>query len=240
MVGEDVWARSQSKSTLWGTAEDYSTAVVQECLGCQTEKTEKCLGVAESFWRLPLAAKTAVPARSPLERRNAKGGWGGLEWWTPPALGWRDKRSGQSGQGRPWSHLESCSPQSREQLELTQRWGEQLGDSGDHSCYFQTSVRGAQLEMSKRLSTIVSYRLAFKREVSIFTAKRRSSSALRAHASVLSSALKTSPSCSSGDSPVWNTGKASRFNLLCRTGLSVPCVLADPASGVKGNLFWPR
>lgn len=84
------------------------------------------------------------------------------------------------------------------------------------------------------------YRLAFKREVSIFTAKRRSSSALRAHASVLSSALKTSPSCSSGDSPVWNTGKASRFNLLCRTGLSVPCVLADPASGVKGNLFWPR
>lgn len=37
-------------------------------------------------------------------------------------------------------------------------------DSGDHSCYFQTSVCGAQLEMSKRLSTTGGFTVWLLRE----------------------------------------------------------------------------
>lgn len=46
------------------------------------------------------------------------------------------------------------------------------------------------------------YRLAFKREVSIYAAKRAARSAIGSDASSRSGAPKTSPSCSSGNSPV--------------------------------------
>lgn len=57
--------------------------------------------------------------------------------------------------------------------------------------------------------------MAFRREVSISTVKRTSRIDLTANASNRSGVLKTSPGCSSGNSPVWNTGTAELGRLLC-------------------------
>lgn len=89
---------------------------------------------------------------------------------------------------------------SNSEPRAAQAWSEEkkfLVDSGDYSCYFQTSVRGPQLAIEKRLSTTDGFSVWFLREKYPFPLPDAHQEG--ANAANLSSPLKTSPSCSSGN-----------------------------------------